>query len=432
MTEAQTRGARGRLRRFARRAGFISSAAGVLLSMIVAALLMRLALWESDRVHRSDLGALLVSSCQAALALGDRELLQDTLNELAPRLTDLSSAEARDGQGVQQAEWHRDSKLRADGSATDSFNVLDAAGRIIGSVALTVSGERARKAVDRMWLLLGSIALACLGVAWATSAVLGKEIDEKGRLEGELAAAERIQTSLLPSSARLPGFDLAARMVPADEVGGDYYDVIPDDQGGWICIGDAMGHGLPAGLTMLMLQSGISTLIRHQPCAQPREIIQAINRVIYENSRIRLEEGTYATLLATRYSKDGVVLFAGGHPDPILRRLAAPCSELLATEGPFVGLEPELEADAITQASVRLEPGDLLVFYTDGLTEARNQTGEMFGPERLLQAIDAAANLSLPELIDSVLAECRAFNVLGRDDMTLLAVRRQASERKTA
>src|SRR5215831_15126663 len=107
MSEPKARRPRRALGKFARRAGFVTAAGGVLLSMVIAGVLMRLALRDADQRYRSDLGALLVSSCQAALALGDRQLLQDTLEELAPRLGELTSAEALDASGTKVAGWKR-------------------------------------------------------------------------------------------------------------------------------------------------------------------------------------------------------------------------------------------------------------------------------------------------------------------------------------
>jgi serine phosphatase RsbU (regulator of sigma subunit) len=426
MVERQTRGARGTLRKVARRAGFVTAAVGVLLSMVVAAVLMRLALLDAADSHRHDLGSLLVSSCQAALALGDHELLQETLDELAPRLPDLTSAEAVDAHGNRQAAWSRAKEVDSGRDLPESFAVPGPSGQQIGTVRVRVSSERAQAAVIRMWLLLGCIALVSLVVSWVVSAALGKEIDEKGRLEGELSAAERIQTSLLPRQASLVGAEIAARMLPADEVGGDYYDVIPCDGGGWVCVGDAEGHGLRAGLTMLMLQSGIGALLRHTPTLQPREVIQAINRVIYENGQSRLGELRYATLLAIHYQDDGLVRFSGGHVDPIVCRSKAAGCEFLSGDGPFVGLEQELEESAVPQRELRLEEGDLLVLYTDGITEARSASGEMFGPERLSRAIEAARHLPVRELIDKLFADCQAFSSKLEDDMTVIALRRRS------
>jgi serine phosphatase RsbU (regulator of sigma subunit) len=426
MGDRQTRDARGTLRKVARRAGFVTAAVGVLLSMVVAGVLMRLALLDAADNHRHDLGSLLVSSCQAALALGDNELLQETLDELAPHLVDLSSAEAIDAHGNRQAVWRRADKSDSKGDPPESFAVTGPSGQRIGTVRVRVSTARAQAAVIRMWFLLGCIALVSLVVSWAVSAALGKEIDEKGRLEGELAAAERIQTSLLPRQASLVGAEIAARMLPADEVGGDYYDVIPCKGGAWVCVGDAEGHGLRAGLTMLMLQSGIGALLRHTPNVQPREVIQAINRVIYENGQGRLGELRYATLLAMHYQDDGLVRFSGGHVDPIVCRTKASICEFLSGDGPFVGLEQELEESAVPQRELRLEEGDLLVLYTDGVTEARSDSGEMFGAERLSRGIEASRHLPLDELIDKLFAECQAFSSKPGDDMTVIALRRRS------
>jgi serine phosphatase RsbU (regulator of sigma subunit) len=399
--------------------------------MVIAGVLMRLALRDADERYRSDLGALLVSSCQAALALGDRQLLQDTLDELAPRLGELTSAEALDSAGTRVAGWHRPSPGAPNTETFDAFPVLGADTRRVGVLRISVSSERARAAQDRLSWLLGGIALVSLAVAWAASAALGKEIDEKGRLEGEFAAAERIQTSLLPREAALPGAQIAARMCPADEVGGDYYDIIRCEGGGWVCIGDAVGHGLPAGLTMLMLQSGIGTLLRHSARVSPREVVQAMNRLLYENAQCRLGEPNYATLLAVRYAENGAVQLAGGHLDPILWRRASQCCEFVSTEGPFVGLERELENSAIPQLEVQLEIGDLLLLYTDGITEAKSQAREMFGPQRLLQALQASAALPLEALIENILAACRQFSQKPQDDITLVALRRSADPERT-
>jgi len=397
-----------------------------MLAMIVAALLMQHALGDAAEAHRRDLGALLVSSCQAALALGDHALLQDTLDELSPRVADLIDVDARDASGAKLASWRRESVPASIGGVPYSAVVHDARGAPIGAVRLTVSEERARVAVRKVWLWLGTIAAASLAVAWAASSFLGKEIDEKSRLEGELDVAERIQSSLLPKRLALRGAEIAARMIPADEVGGDYYDVIPTDDGGWICLGDVVGHGLPAGLTMLMLQSGLGTFLRHSPRARPHEAIRAINRVVHENTRERLGESRYATLLTLRYSKDGSIRFGGGHLDLILCRRGAERSELVPAPGPFVGFEPELDEASIDETELRLDDGDLLVLYTDGLTESRDAAGKMLGPDRLRELVEERRSQPVEQVVDGVLNAVRQFSREQTDDMTILALRYRA------
>lgn len=395
--------------------------------MVVAALSMRHALEDAAGAHRQDLGALMLSSCQAALALGDHTLLQDTLDELSPRLADLIEVDAQNTSGATLASWHRESNWGPTTGVPYAVVVRDAQGVPIGTVRLSISEERARDAVRRIWLILGAIAAASLAVAWAASSFLGKEIDEKSRLEGELDVAERIQTSLLPKNPVLVGAEVAACMIAADEVGGDYYDVISTEDGGWICIGDVVGHGLPAGLTMLMLQSGLGTFLRHSPRARPKEAIRAINRLVYDNTRERLGDARYASLLALRYRRDGSIQFGGGHLDLILCRRGAARSELLPAPGPFVGFEPELDDASIDETELRLGDGDLLVLYTDGLTESRDPSGKMLGPERLCEWVDERRSKPVEELVSGIVNAVRQFSREQRDDMTILALRYRAA-----
>ena len=117
-----------------------------------------------------------------------------------------------------------------------------------------------------------------------------REKAEKQRLEQELSIATRIQTSILPRNLQVRGLEIAATMLPATEVGGDYYDVLPTAHGCWIGIGDVAGHGLRPGLVMMMLQSIVSALVRNDPEAKPRDLLRVVNAVLYENVRERLQQ----------------------------------------------------------------------------------------------------------------------------------------------
>src|SRR3954471_1354518 len=97
--------------------------------------------------------------------------------------------------------------------------------------------------------------------------------------------ASRIQTSILPRQFEVDGLQIAAQMIPATQVGGDYYDVLPVDGGCWLAIGDVAGHGLTAGLVMLMIQSIVSALTRQRPDATPAELLSILNEVLFENVR---------------------------------------------------------------------------------------------------------------------------------------------------
>src|SRR4029078_13210337 len=108
---------------------------------------------------------------------------------------------------------------------------------------------------------------------------------QKERLEGELEIARRLQTSILPRTLEAPGLRLAATMIPASEVGGDYYDLLPLPGGCWIGVGDVAGHGLSAGMVMLMVQCIVAALVRERPDARPSELVMRLNDVLYENVR---------------------------------------------------------------------------------------------------------------------------------------------------
>src|SRR5262249_49156262 len=120
-------------------------------------------------------------------------------------------------------------------------------------------------------------------------------IAEKKRLESELQIASHIQTAILPRDPQIEGLQMAARMLPAAEVGGDYYDVFPFEGGCWIGIGDVAGHGLPAGLVMLMIQSVVYALVQNDPAASPSNIVRELNSVLFENVRKRLKQTEHAT-----------------------------------------------------------------------------------------------------------------------------------------
>src|SRR5262249_9515301 len=114
------------------------------------------------------------------------------------------------------------------------------------------------------------------------------ELVAKQRLEQELEIGARIQTSIPPASVEIQGLQISGRMRPATEVGGDYFDAFPVPNGGWVAIGDVAGHGLTAGLVMLMAQSVIAGLGRASPLASPARLLQTVNAVLFENIRRRL------------------------------------------------------------------------------------------------------------------------------------------------
>jgi sigma-B regulation protein RsbU (phosphoserine phosphatase) len=251
-----------------------------------------------------------------------------------------------------------------------------------------------------------------------------KAIAQKQRLENELEIATRIQTSILPRNVQVAGLDMAATMKPADEVGGDYYDLQPAMDGCWIGIGDVAGHGLTAGLVMMMTQSAIAALVRARSTASPGELVSVLNRIIFENVQRRLEQREHMTLSLLRYYRDGSVRFAGAHEDIIICR-ANGKTELVETPGTWIGAVEDVSAFSIDY-DLKLEDGDLMVLHTDGITQASLAGGGLYGIERLCSEIERLRERPVKEICDEIMADVLRGSPVLQDDATLMVLRYQA------
>jgi DNA-binding LacI/PurR family transcriptional regulator/serine phosphatase RsbU (regulator of sigma subunit) len=250
-----------------------------------------------------------------------------------------------------------------------------------------------------------------------------RQVAERARLEKEMEIAMRIQTSILPRDVNVAGLEIAATMRAATEVGGDYYDVIPVTDGCWMGIGDVAGHGLGTGLVMLMMQSGIGALARKLPDASPRDLLLALNAMLVDNVRQRLGQREHATLTLLRYRRDGTLAFAGAHEEILILRAATGRCERLATPGPWVGAKVDIAAGTV-ESRAQLQPGDLLVLYTDGIIEAVARQGrERFGTERLIAVVEANRDATPVAIRDRLMDAVTDFAAALDDDVTLLCAR---------
>lgn len=249
---------------------------------------------------------------------------------------------------------------------------------------------------------------------------------EKQRLEQELSIATRIQTSILPRDLTVQGLSIAATMLPATEVGGDYYDVLPTPNGCWLGIGDVAGHGLRPGLVMMMLQSVVSALVRNNPDAAPRDLLKVVNGVLYENVRERLRQDEHATLSLISYRKDGELVFAGAHEDMLVLRAETGQVELVPTLGTWVGATRDID-EATQESRYRLRDGDVLLLYTDGVIEAQNSAGQQFGVERLSRELARLGREPATGIRDGLCAAVTGFMVEQKDDIAILVARYRAS-----
>jgi serine phosphatase RsbU (regulator of sigma subunit) len=256
------------------------------------------------------------------------------------------------------------------------------------------------------------------------TAELGRALDA---LWGEMKLARRIQEALVPTEPALVGCDVAASMKPAEEVGGDYYDVIHTKTHEWILIGDVSGHGVPAGLIMMMCQTAVRTALQRDAEIMPDRLLVLVNSVLTQNIR-QLGEDKYMTITALRRDASGDICFAGAHQDIFVYRADSDEVETLETAGLWLGLREDAEG-AFKTRELKLFAGDLMVLHTDGVTEAVRD-GAMFEPSGMRRSLASAKGKTARQVLDDVLRALEGFEL--RDDATLLVIRQLAGDRREA
>ena len=252
--------------------------------------------------------------------------------------------------------------------------------------------------------------------------LLEAEQRERARLLRELEIAQRIQATLLPRDLAVAGLDIAAAMQPCTEMGGDYYDIRRQGDGCWLGIGDVAGHGVSAGLVMLMLQCTVAALTSVDCGATPAQILVRANAILHDNIRTRMASDDHITATLLRFHGDGRIVFAGAHEDLVILRARTGVCEQIETRGPWLGVVPDVRRSAVDD-ELRLDPGDTLLLYTDGLTEASNAEGEQFGIERVCAALASAPARSARGVLEHLLSCLRGFTTSVADDITALVLR---------
>jgi serine phosphatase RsbU (regulator of sigma subunit) len=292
-----------------------------------------------------------------------------------------------------------------------------------------------RVAVINNLYFLGATGMVTVAINWVKEKLirqefLGRRDLQKARdaLWSEMAVAKRIQTSLLPRVKELDGWKVAATMVPAEEIGGDYYDVIQNPNGElWAAIGDVSGHGVESGLIMMMTQTSIATAAE-QGGRAPSEVLGQVNRVVNENI-VRLGVDRYVTVTAMVVRGD-TLTFAGKHQDMLIWRADEKRVEIVPTQGTWLGMVVDLQHELVDQ-QVRLGPGDTLLLCTDGVTEATDSFGHMYGQERLAQALAQYSHLEVEEIVSRIVGDVKARMATQTDDLTLVAIRRSTRRGQT-
>jgi serine phosphatase RsbU (regulator of sigma subunit) len=251
---------------------------------------------------------------------------------------------------------------------------------------------------------------------------------ENVRMGAELDVAQRIQAMILPKEDELKkcrGLDVAAKMVPASEVGGDLYDVLPQKDGSTaLVIGDVTDHGLASGLVMLMAQSALR-LCLEEAHTDLLKALQFLNNMLYKNVQTRMHDSRTLTLSLLHY-KDGLVRLAGQHESVVILRKGQSETEEIETGdlGTVVGMIDDIEP-MVAETSFRLDPGDCMLLYTDGATEAENPKQEQYGIERVKQSVLRSKGKAASEVVDAIFTDLMAFidTAHVHDDITLVVIR---------
>jgi serine phosphatase RsbU (regulator of sigma subunit) len=274
-----------------------------------------------------------------------------------------------------------------------------------------------------------------LRAALEQNARLFQEVEEKGkqleaanlRMRAELDFVGQMQQLVLPTPDELAAIDrleIAAFMAPADEVGGDYYDVLHTDGVVTIGIGDVTGHGLESGMLMVMTQAAIRTLQELRE-ADPVRFLAALNRMLYHNVR-RMCSDKNLTLALLTYTQ-GQVCISGQHEEVLIVRHGGSIERIDTIDLGFpLGLEADI-AKFVRYISVALHPGDGVVLYTDGITEAADMHHRLYGLDRLCTVISQHWAGSAQDLQAAVIADVRRHIGAQKvfDDMTLVVAKQR-------
>jgi len=269
---------------------------------------------------------------------------------------------------------------------------------------------------------------AVIRVDDVTEQVRSEEIMVRSeKMQGEMELARNIQTCLLPTSLENihPDFEISAAMVTADEVGGDFYEITPDRSGNlWFAVGDVSGHGVTPGLIMMMAQTIHATVTANLDC-EARDVVVKINEILYANVHERLKESHFMTFNALRYLGLGKFEHAGAHLRIVVFRRESDDCELIPTKGVYLNFKKDI-SKATKNSYFELGEGDIMILYTDGLTEAENPDGEMLDIDGFVEIVEKHARQEPEAMKESIMADVlRWCDDRRDDDMTLVIVKRK-------
>lgn len=288
-----------------------------------------------------------------------------------------------------------------------------ASGPLLGALYLDSRGPAAFRGLGRR--VLDALALEAAGVIDNARMVARER--ERRQMEQDLAIARSIQQRLLPREFRRYGaFEIRGTNLPCYSVGGDYFDVVEPEPGRIaFVVADVTGKGLPAALLTAMLQGGFAGITLTPDLSR---LVTHVNRYVWGRS----EPNRFATAFVGLLSDDGTLEYINAGHLPGLLVSGSGSTRRLESGAVPIGVFPDTR---FTAERIRLKPGDLLVVFTDGLTEATNPAQEEFGMGRLIATLAKHREMPVTELPGAVLAEVASFSASTPqdDDITLLVVR---------
>jgi phosphoserine phosphatase RsbU/P len=284
--------------------------------------------------------------------------------------------------------------------------------QLLGAIYLDSRGPTAFSTLDCQ--ILGALGAEAASIL--DNARLVERERERQRMEQELAIGYQIQQGLLPHGLRdFPHVELTGKQIPCHSVGGDYFDVFPIGDRTAFLIADVSGHGLGAALVTTMLQGALSGMSLG---VDPVTVLNHVNMFLCEHTSV----GRYVTLFFGILSTDGTLDFMrAGHPSPLLIR-GGEVTDLYNQGSLPIGI---LEDAQVSAASTRLDPGDTLVLFTDGVTEATAPDGEMLETKKLREIVAEDCDKSVEELQSSIFKHVDEFTrgAEPSDDVTVLILR---------
>jgi len=251
------------------------------------------------------------------------------------------------------------------------------------------------------------------------------DVKERRRMSSELDIAAQIQRDVLPKEAPMsPGLDIVAKTKSAAEVGGDSFDFLqsPDGNQTFIYIGDVTGHGVPAGLVMVMVDTLIHAAVS-MGLANSKDVLVHTNAMLTPRISARL----FMTLVMLRWDAAQQKMFytGGGHEHVLVYKAKEEKVEAIRSGGIALGMIPD-NSKIIAEKEIPLELGDAIVLYTDGLTEAKNQSGEMYGLKRMSDSLKKNGYLpSAESIFDHVTQDFSKFvgEYVQIDDTTMIVIK---------